>query len=103
VPSFFKHRSGFPGPVADHRPGAGHPRGGGLPRFRLQPGRRAGLTLLPGTLVTARSSLYRTEPVGYNDQPEFLNGVAGVKTALAPLELLEALKAIERSLGRREG
>jgi 2-amino-4-hydroxy-6-hydroxymethyldihydropteridine diphosphokinase len=41
--------------------------------------------------------------VGYNDQPEFLNGVAGVKTALAPLELLEALKAIERSLGRREG
>jgi 2-amino-4-hydroxy-6-hydroxymethyldihydropteridine diphosphokinase len=58
---------------------------------------------LPGTLVTSRSSLYRTAPVGYNDQPEFLNGAAGVKTPLAPRAFLDALKEIERRLGRRAG
>lgn len=54
----------------------------------------------PGVELVARSSLYRTAPVGYADQPEFVNAVAAVRTALAPLELLAELLAIERTHGR---
>ena len=50
--------------------------------------------------VAARSSLYETEPVGYRDQPAFLNAVVALKTQLEPLPLLRALLAIERELGR---
>jgi 2-amino-4-hydroxy-6-hydroxymethyldihydropteridine diphosphokinase len=50
--------------------------------------------------VTARSSLYRTAPVGYREQPDFTNGVLGLKTELEPEKLLERLLAIERSFGR---
>jgi 2-amino-4-hydroxy-6-hydroxymethyldihydropteridine diphosphokinase len=54
--------------------------------------------------VVAVSSFHETEPVGYLDQPRFLNGAAAVDTTLAPRELLDALLAVERSLGRtREG
>jgi 2-amino-4-hydroxy-6-hydroxymethyldihydropteridine diphosphokinase len=50
--------------------------------------------------VVARSSLYETEPVGYRDQPAFLNAVLGLETKLEPLPLLHALLSIERELGR---
>jgi len=50
--------------------------------------------------VTARSSLYETEPVGYHDQPAFLNAVLALETKLEPLPLLQALLSIERELGR---
>lgn len=50
--------------------------------------------------VTARSGLYRTAPVGYADQPVFVNAAALVETELAPLALLEGLLEIERSFGR---
>jgi 2-amino-4-hydroxy-6-hydroxymethyldihydropteridine diphosphokinase len=50
--------------------------------------------------VTARSSLYETEPVGYHQQPAFLNAVVALETELKPLPLLHALLAIERELGR---
>ncbi len=50
--------------------------------------------------VTARSSLYETEPVGYHDQPAFLNAVLVLETNLEPLSLLHALLAIEQELGR---
>jgi 2-amino-4-hydroxy-6-hydroxymethyldihydropteridine diphosphokinase len=50
--------------------------------------------------VTARSSLYETEPVGYHDQPAFLNAVLALETNLEPLPLLHALLAIEQELGR---
>jgi 2-amino-4-hydroxy-6-hydroxymethyldihydropteridine diphosphokinase len=50
--------------------------------------------------VVARSSVYETEPVGYRDQPAFLNAVLAVDTQLEPLPLLHALLAIERELGR---
>lgn len=46
------------------------------------------------------SSLYETEPVGYLEQPPFLNAVVALDTALAPAELLDALLGIERDLGR---
>jgi 2-amino-4-hydroxy-6-hydroxymethyldihydropteridine diphosphokinase len=50
--------------------------------------------------VVARSSLYETEPVGYRDQPAFLNAVLALETELEPLPLLYALLSIERELGR---
>jgi len=46
------------------------------------------------------SPLYETEPWGVAPQPPFLNAVARVETALAPRPLLDALKAIERAMGR---
>jgi 2-amino-4-hydroxy-6-hydroxymethyldihydropteridine diphosphokinase len=53
--------------------------------------------------VVARSSVYETEPVGYRDQPAFLNAVLALDTQLEPLPLLHALLAIERELGRDRG
>jgi len=52
-----------------------------------------------GTLV-AHSSYYATDPVGYADQPTFLNAAAALQTDLEPEALLERLLAIERSFGR---
>jgi 2-amino-4-hydroxy-6-hydroxymethyldihydropteridine diphosphokinase len=46
------------------------------------------------------SSLYETEPVGYLEQPRFLNAVVALETALAPGDLLRSLLDIERDLGR---
>ena len=59
------------------------------------------LESIPGTRVTARSSLYRTPPVGYLEQPDFINAVASVHTTLKPQALLAALLAIEDRHGRR--
>jgi 2-amino-4-hydroxy-6-hydroxymethyldihydropteridine diphosphokinase len=50
--------------------------------------------------VTAVSSLEETDPVGYEDQPRFLNGAAALRTELPPRELLERLFDVERQLGR---
>ena len=59
------------------------------------------LTRLPRTRLSARSSLYRSAPVGYAAQPDFINAVAEVDTALGPHELLAELQAIEARHGRR--
>lgn len=48
------------------------------------------------------SPMYATDPVGYRDQPEFINCAAVIETTLAPEELLGRLRAIERKLGRVE-
>jgi 2-amino-4-hydroxy-6-hydroxymethyldihydropteridine diphosphokinase len=57
-----------------------------------------------GVEVLASSSTYDTDPVGeVLDQPSFLNACLLVETTLAPLELLDAAKAIERELGRVAG
>ena len=58
------------------------------------------LESIPGTRVTARSSLYRTPPVGYLEQPDFINAVASVHTTLKPQALLAALLTIEDRHGR---
>ena len=50
--------------------------------------------------VVACSSLYETEPVGYRDQPAFLNAALALETEMEPLPLLHALLSIERELGR---
>lgn len=50
--------------------------------------------------VTAVSSLYQTAPVGYTDQPDFLNAVVAFETSLSAQDLLQQLRAQERDLGR---
>lgn len=50
--------------------------------------------------VTRVSDLQETAPLGHLEQPSYLNGVAEIRTSLAPLELLRRLKAIEAQLGR---
>jgi 2-amino-4-hydroxy-6-hydroxymethyldihydropteridine diphosphokinase len=46
------------------------------------------------------SSVYRTEPVGHADQPDFYNLVVAGRTALQPVALLAAAKGIEEGMGR---
>ena len=55
-----------------------------------------------GTLgrVRAVSSFYSTAPVGFTDQPDFLNAALLLETELEPVELLRALLAIEQAMGR---
>ena len=50
--------------------------------------------------VTAVSSFHDTDPVGYEDQPRFLNAAALLETELSPLDLLQGLLAIEHAMGR---
>jgi 2-amino-4-hydroxy-6-hydroxymethyldihydropteridine diphosphokinase len=58
------------------------------------------LRQLPDTDVRAVSSFRDTAPVGYVDQPRFLNGAAELETQLTAGELLGQLLRIERELGR---
>ena len=60
----------------------------------------AALAAMPQTRLLKRSSLYRSEPQGYREQPDFVNAVAELETALAPQDLLAGLQAIEKSAGR---
>ena len=54
-----------------------------------------------GVRVIARSSLYETEPQGdYLDQPDFLNACVEIETELAPEDLLDVCKVVEREGGR---
>lgn len=61
------------------------------------------LAALPATRVCGLSSLHRTEPVDYENQPWFYNAVARLATEFGPLALLRALQAIEARLGRVRG
>jgi 2-amino-4-hydroxy-6-hydroxymethyldihydropteridine diphosphokinase len=59
---------------------------------------------LPRTTIIARSPLYRSAPMGPQDQPDYVNAVAALCTALAPMELLEKACKIEDAHGKdREG
>lgn len=55
----------------------------------------AALAALDGVEVQGASSVYETAPVGYTDQPYFLNAAAALRTTLAPEELLLGLQQIE--------
>jgi 2-amino-4-hydroxy-6-hydroxymethyldihydropteridine diphosphokinase len=55
-----------------------------------------------GIKVLRSSSLYRTEPIGMVDQNWFINAVSEVKTTIAPRNLLNIMKDIERLMGRKE-
>jgi 2-amino-4-hydroxy-6-hydroxymethyldihydropteridine diphosphokinase len=53
-----------------------------------------------GIIVEDLSKYYQTEPMGYTDQPWFVNAAARILTSLAPLDLLKALKSLESEFGR---
>jgi 2-amino-4-hydroxy-6-hydroxymethyldihydropteridine diphosphokinase len=55
---------------------------------------------IQGTRLVRASSLYRSAPVGYAAQPEFVNAVAEILTLLEPASLLGELLAIEKRFGR---
>lgn len=58
------------------------------------------LRVLDATLLVARSRLYRSSPMGPQDQPEFVNAVAGLLTRLDAPQLLAQLQRIELNMGR---
>ncbi len=59
-----------------------------------------GLAALPDTELVAQSPFYCSRPVGPQDQPEFINGAAWLRTTLPPLALLDHLQEIEQAHGR---
>ncbi|MEI7968664.1 MAG: 2-amino-4-hydroxy-6-hydroxymethyldihydropteridine diphosphokinase [Betaproteobacteria bacterium] len=69
------------------------------PVRQLQDAIRA-LADLPDTRLIAVSGFYRTAPVGYLDQPDFVNAVASLDTSLSARNLLDELLVIERRHGR---
>jgi 2-amino-4-hydroxy-6-hydroxymethyldihydropteridine diphosphokinase len=52
--------------------------------------------------LLAKSSFFKTKPIGYPSQDWFVNGVIKIMTDLEPFDLLRALKDIESRLGRKE-
>ena len=52
--------------------------------------------------LVLRSPLFRSAPLGPQDQPDFINAAAGLLTTLEPLALLQALKALELAMGRSQ-
>lgn len=58
---------------------------------------------LPETRVLLRSPLYRSAPVGPQDQPHFVNAAAGLLTRLAAADLLRNLQSLEDAAGRERG
>ncbi len=69
------------------------------PASQLRAAMRA-LDRIAQTRVRRASHLYRTPPWGRTDQPEFVNAVVELETALTPQALLSALQVIERAAGR---
>ena len=59
------------------------------------------LSKTEGITLKKISSIYKTDPVGYEAQAQFLNGVAAIQTDLPPLSLLRTLKDIEAVVGRQ--
>ncbi len=60
----------------------------------------ARLRAQPGVSAVERSSYYETDPVGYLEQPAFLNLAVGIETTLTPEALMTALLTIEQEFGR---
>ncbi len=58
------------------------------------------IQVLPDTRLILRSRLYRTHPMGPQDQPDFINAAVGLLTQLTASALLDALLDIERGMGR---
>ena len=62
-----------------------------------------GLDAEPKLTVLRTSGIYETTPWGLTGQPDFLNMVAEISTALSPHQLLDRVKDLERELGRERG
>ncbi len=63
----------------------------------------AAINKLPDSQVERSSSIYRSAPLGTVAQPDYLNAVLLLATALPPLRLLDALQQIEQAQGRVRG
>jgi 2-amino-4-hydroxy-6-hydroxymethyldihydropteridine diphosphokinase len=63
----------------------------------------AALKRLRDTKVIWASPVYETDPVGKTDQPKFLNAAVEIETCVAPKELFQEVKAMEKALGRTDG
>ena len=61
------------------------------------------LSQVPSIQSVLASRLYRSHPMGPQDQPEFVNAAAGFVTQLNARELLDAMLDVERSMGRTRG
>jgi 2-amino-4-hydroxy-6-hydroxymethyldihydropteridine diphosphokinase len=59
------------------------------------------LAQLEGCRLIASSRLYRSPPLGPQNQPDFVNAAAGLLTMRTPHDLLAALKQLETTLGRK--
>ncbi|WP_417546863.1 2-amino-4-hydroxy-6-hydroxymethyldihydropteridine diphosphokinase [Marinobacter segnicrescens] len=59
-----------------------------------------GLATLPDTTLAGQSAFYRSRPVGPQDQPDFINAVVLLETALSPETLLDHLQQLEQAHGR---
>lgn len=60
------------------------------------------LMSVAGVELKSWSHCYETEPIGFTEQPAFLNMAVEIETALVPLELLKAVKSIEAAIGRQK-
>lgn len=60
----------------------------------------AALPHLPDTRLVARSRLWTSPPLGPAGQPDYVNAAAGLLTRLEPRQLLDALRSVERAMGR---
>jgi len=58
------------------------------------------LNNLPGTKVTADSGYYKSKPMGPKDQPDYVNAVVEIETAMNATELLKHCQLIEKQQGR---
>jgi 2-amino-4-hydroxy-6-hydroxymethyldihydropteridine diphosphokinase len=68
---------------------------------KIEACRKALVLLARAGRITAVSSFYATEPIGYPDQEEFINAVVELETELSPMALLASCHVIEDELGRR--
>jgi 2-amino-4-hydroxy-6-hydroxymethyldihydropteridine diphosphokinase len=71
------------------------------PRRRVEAAFEA-LAGLTGSRLVLRSSLWRSAPMGPQDQPAFVNAAAGLVTTMSPHAFLECLKSLEQALGKTE-
>jgi len=62
--------------------------------------RKAVELLARSVRIIRMSSLYYTEPVGYDDQEDFLNAAVAIETELSPRQLLDLCRAVENEMGR---
>jgi 2-amino-4-hydroxy-6-hydroxymethyldihydropteridine diphosphokinase len=60
------------------------------------------IAAIPECQVLRRASYYRTEPVGFLDQPWFINTVLELRTTLSARELMECLQGVENLMGRKK-
>ncbi len=102
-----QHVAGEVGPTGGLRPAVSRPHtafiglGSNLADPVAQVSRaQEALDGLAQTRVVRCSSLYRSAPVGYLAQPDFINAVAQLETGLSPRALLDALLALELEQGR---